>query len=467
MKYETTFEGKPLKRVDSSITQGKKTQATVEAKDYEFSKIPDSEHVICIYKDTVHIVLKTDKEVQCTCQYFRENPGQICEHILGLQILNEEDFEEAPKDIITLLEETEGWTINTKGLLVPPSEPVTPEVVAELPPDEVPNALTTGVEVGQDVYDAAAKKSQAKKPLCVATCQYCELEIKAATQENADKRRDNHEKVCKERPAESSKAEAPASKPHNPRQKTTKEDANKPKPTAAPPKVQAKKGNMQDQPVIIDGVQVVNEEGQEVYETPEEPQRKQHPTQTAVSTDVREMPSDAEFQQAKVGRILKNQGSIYKVRGKEMPDSAAVSNYAIAGGVSTETTILEQTKEYARATVRAYKGGRYTEGSVLIRKDAIFEKVVIDLAEKNPTWITGWSSGLPEFDLNQVVHIGDSRKILGLHIAGVVADKWMFASRDCETKAGRRAMIKILGADWREDDEIESEVDEMKTVAKR
>lgn len=181
----------------------------------------------------------------------------------------------------------------------------------------------------------------------------------------------------------------------------------------------------------------------------------------------KEMPTEAEFQDAKVGRLMKSQGSIYKVSGKEVADSAAVSSYAVSAGVSTETTVLEQTAEYARATVRAYKGGRYTEGSVLIRRDAILEKLMIDLAEKNPDWIIGWSNGLPEFDLNQTVFIGDKRKILGLHIAGVVADKWMFASRDCETKAGRRAQIKILGADWREDDEAESEVEEMKTVAKR
>ena len=190
-------------------------------------------------------------------------------------------------------------------------------------------------------------------------------------------------------------------------------------------------------------------------------------TESNVPAVKKEMPTEAEFQSAKVGRLMKSQGSIYKVTGKEVADSAAVSSYAVSAGVSTETTILEQTSEYARATVRAYKGGRYTEGSVLIRRDAILEKLMIDLAEKNPDWIIGWSNGLPEFDLNQKVFVGEKSKILGLHIAGVVADKWMFASRDCETKAGRRAQIKILGADWREDDEVESEVEEMNIVAKR
>ena len=181
----------------------------------------------------------------------------------------------------------------------------------------------------------------------------------------------------------------------------------------------------------------------------------------------KEMPTEAEFQHAAVGRILKNQGSIYKVTGKEVADSAAVSNYAVSAGISTETVVLEQTAEYARATVRAHKAGQYTEGSVLIRKDAILEKLLIDLAEKNPNWIIGWANGLPEFDLNQKVYIGDKQKILGLHIAGTLIDKWTFAARDCETKARRRAQIQMLGADWRETDEVDNEVEEMEMVDKR
>jgi outer membrane biosynthesis protein TonB len=241
MKYETTFEGKPLKIIDSNVNPGKKAQAEVEGPDYAFGKISDSEHVTCIYKDTVCILLKTAKTVQCTCQYFRENPGMICEHLLALRTVKEEDFEAAPADIVALLDETEGWTVNEKGLFVPPSEPVTPDVVAELPPvnEEPP-----------------VEKPQAKKPLCKATCQYCELEIKAATQENADKRRDNHEKVCKERPAESSKAEAP--------KQTKKEPAKKEKPPAEKPKPK---------------------EPETPIDPPDEPP---HPTPTAVAEDVQD-----------------------------------------------------------------------------------------------------------------------------------------------------------------------------------
>jgi len=439
MEYNTTFKGKAAKKIDCNVDAGKKVQAGVEGPEYEFGKIPNSEYMTCIHGDNLYIVLQTDKTVQCTCDYFQRNFGMVCEHILALRDFPAGDFEAAPADIVTLLEETEGWTTSAEGILAPPSKRVAPEVVATLPPEDA--------DTEEQPTEKPEPAPMPKQPLCVATCQFCNMDIKAGTQRNADLRCAKHEKLCKERP-------------------TGEPDVSKTEPTTPPVETKKKKTVKAKTPVPPD----VPEKVPAVKETPVptvQPEKKAHPTPTAVSNDVRKMPSEAEFQQAKVGRILANQGSIYKVGGKETPDSAAVSNYAIANGASTETTVLEQTKEYARATVRAYKGGRYAEGSVLIRKDAIFEKVVIDLAERNPEWIIGWSEGLPEFDLNQLVHIGEKRKILGLHIAGVVADKWMFASRDCETKAGRRAMIKILGADWREADEIESEVDEMKTVAKR
>ena len=241
MKYETMFEGKPLKIIDSNVTPGKKAQADVEGPDYAFSKISDSEHVTCIHKDTVCILLKTAKTVQCTCQYFRENPGMICEHLLALRTVKEEDFEATPADIVTLLGETEGWAVNEKGLFVPPAEPFTPDVVAELPPiDEEP----------------PVEKPPAKKTLYKATCQYCELEIKAAAQENADKRRDTHEKICKENPDNQ--------KNTSPRQVTQEAPPDKKPPTAKP------KPKEPEKPV----------------DPPEEKPRKQHPTPTAVAEDV-------------------------------------------------------------------------------------------------------------------------------------------------------------------------------------
>jgi phage recombination protein Bet len=196
MKYETTFEGKPIEILDCSVEPGRRTRAGVEGADYEFGKIPNSDYVTCVYKDAVYVVLKTDKTVRCTCEYFRKNQGMICEHLLALREIKEDDYAAAPADIVTLLGETEGWTVNDAGKFTPPSKHVTLEVVAELPPE---NEEVPAVE---QPTEKPAPKTGAKKPLCVATCQYCEMKIKAATQEKADERCTNHEKMCKKRPAD-------------------------------------------------------------------------------------------------------------------------------------------------------------------------------------------------------------------------------------------------------------------------
>ena len=41
---------------------------------------------------------------------------------------------------------------------------------------------------------------------------------------------------------------------------------------------------------------------------------------------------------------------------------------------------------------------------------------------------------------------------------------WSFADRDAITKAERRAQLKILNREWREDDEIKLELEEEKAV---
>lgn len=435
MEYNTTFEGKPLKIIDSNVEPGIKVKAGMEGKDYEFGKIQDSEYVTCIHKDSVCILLKTKTTVQCTCKYFRENPGMICEHLLALRTAKEEDFETAPADIIALLDETEGWTIDAKGRFVPPSEPFTPEVVAELPPDEVPNALTTGVEVGQDVYDAAAKKSQAKKMMYAATCQYCKLVIKAATQESADTRRKNHEKVCKENPDKQ--------KNTSPRQVTQE----------APPTAKPKP-----------------KEPETPIDPPDEPpQRKPHPTPAAVSTDVREMPSDAEFRDAKTGRILQAQGGFYKVAGgKEVPDAMSVQAYAVGkAGISTEVIKVEQDADHALAIVRCHKGDLYTDASVFIDFATQRRRELLKVANKNPKAVRGWDDNGPIFDDGFMVVTDKKSTPLVVYLFNRMTDFAYFAPRTAESQAARRAQSKMLGTEWRDNEEISTEAEEVSSVNQR
>ena len=221
MKYETTFEGKPIEILDCSMEPGRRTRAGVEGKDYEFSKIPESDYVICTTPDTICVLLKTDKTVQCTCEYFRKNPGMVCEHLIALREIKEKGYEAAPNDIVVMLGDSEGWTVNDAGKFVPPSKHVTPEVVAELPPEseEVPEcnseAKNASAKVGPRVNDSTEKGKPNTKALKLytATCPYCKIPLKASSQKRADERCADHEKLCKKRPAEAPavpKTETPA-----------------------------------------------------------------------------------------------------------------------------------------------------------------------------------------------------------------------------------------------------------------
>ncbi len=400
------------------ITVQPNTRAKVddEGDSYEFSRISQG-HYACNHGKTTHVIIEKDGRIGCSCENmtYRCTGNNVCKHIVKFLDLKVPPQIPASEEIIRKLS-LMGWVGGKDGLH--PAELLKTPTQSEPMEPEPKNKDDTNTNVS-------------------VTCQYCKMGATRKDQETADAWKRDHEAGCPKNPASVPEI------PDNSNDETVVETDRSPIP--------------EDETVA------------DIPQKEDEVKSSTAVTRTEQRSPAvkREMPTEAEFQATKVGRLMKSQGSIYKVSGKEVADSAAVSSYAVSAGVSTETTVLEQTSEYARATVRAHKGGRYTEGSVLIRRDAILEKIMIDLAEKNPDWIIGWSGGLPEFDLNQKVFIGDKSKILGLHVAGVVADKWMFASRDCETKAGRRAQIKILGADWREDDEVESEVEEMTTVAKR
>lgn len=362
----------------------------------------------------------------CACDRFKDSENLICEHLISFGDLpnppqlsiDSKEYRWLQEYLLSL-----GWYVENRYLY--------PSLDAELPEDEAKKELDPvnedkDLDIGVDEEPEPTEYSR--------KCVHCGDIISGTDLAQVKQDIAEHTRGCPKNPANKK----------NPKPVTQE---------AAEPSTDAKSTTV-EKPSKKDGKKA----------KPSTAVAKPEPRTPVVK---KEMPTEAQFQTAAVGRLMKNQGSIYKVSGKEVADSAAVSNYAVSAGVSTETTVLEQTSEYARATVRAYKHGRYTEGSVLIRKDAILEKLMIDLAEKNPKWITGWSNGLPEFDLDQRIYINDKQKILGLHIAGTLIDKWTFAARDCETKARRRAQIQMLGADWREGDEVESEVEEMNTVAKK
>lgn len=418
----------------------KAEQAKIEGDTYQFAKIPDSHYWICEdpekqnkdgTKGALYVVLCHDGKLGCTCKHFTEY-GDKCEHLYRAMEVKPDDLQ-TTKPLIKDMLEGVGWEVIDGVFSPPPYEPkkVTAEVVAELPPiDEEPEAPVD---------------PPVKKPLCIATCQYCELEIKAATQGSADKRRDNHEKVCKKRPAD--KESKPATKEKPPSKKTTPE---------------APKGSTSEKPKS-------SKKPKTRVDPPDEPPKKQQPTPTAVSTDVRKMPSDAEFRDAKTGRILQAQGGFYTVAGgKEVPDAMSVQAYAVGKArISTEVRKVEQDADHVLAVIRCHKGDLYTDASVYIDFAIQRKRELLKVANKNPKAVRGWDENGPIFDDEFRVETENKSTPLVVYLFNRMTDFAYFAPRTAESQAARRAQAKMLGTEWRDSEEINTEAEEVSAVNQR
>jgi len=374
--YATVLKtGSWINIIDATTEQGKRTQASVEAENYDVRQLPNSDFLTLEDKatDSIYVVAKmgkgTEQKVICSCKYFKES-GKICEHIIALKDVKISELDATSEALINFLRAT-NWHDDEHGRFVPP---------------------------------------------------------------------DNEEPIIDASPKEQTKPEA---KPR-PKTKPKKEEIPPPPKDVPPPPKREKKTPPKENTAMA--------------------RREKSKMKTDV-TKIDNFPSDAELQRAAVERSITGRGSIYSVRGKKVPDSAAVQDYAASKGVSIEIIVAEQSAEAAKAIVRAHRGSTYCDDVVILRKDIIESKFLIDLAEKHPDWMTGWVNGLPEFDPMRKVPVGDKSKILALYIAGSVEDKWLFAIREATSKAARRASLKVLGMDDRSAQEVGSEEAEMKAVA--
>ena len=428
----------------------KAEQAKIEGDIYQFAKIPDSHYWICEdpekqnkdgTKGALYVVLCHDGKLGCTCKHFTEY-GDKCEHLYRAMEVKPDDLQ-TMKPLIKDMLEGVGWEVIDGVFSPPPYEPktVTAEVVAELPPiDE------NGVYAPPEKPVETKKSGKKSMPGGQATCKYCEMSIKAPSQELADKRCKNHETICKENPANKEgkpikKVITPSEKPKTPKPpvKTTPE---KPK-SSKTPKTRV--------------------------DPPDEPPKKQQPTPTAVSTDVRKMPSDAEFRDAKTGRILQAQGGFYTVAGgKEVPDAMSVQAYAVGKArISTEVRKVEQDADHVLAVIRCHKGDLYTDASVYIDFAIQRKRELLKVANKNPKAVRGWDENGPIFDEEFRVETENKSTPLVVYLFNRMTDFAYFAPRTAESQAARRAQAKMLGTEWRDSEEINTEAEEVSAVNQR
>ena len=232
--YMTKLDGS-IKTIDATIDAGKKTQADVEAENYVYGKIPESDFYTCIDKanDAAYVLLRigegAKQEIRCSCDYFKKEQ-KTCEHLYALRDIDVSKLETSPNWLVRFLQVDNGWHIDDNNKLVPPStrsEKVVPEVVASVPPTN----------------EEPPKKEK-------KTCPHCNLTM-------PESRYEKHLSVCTKNPANNKSQGSPTVEPP-PREK--------PKAPVIPPDPDIDIGVGEEVPVIIDDVPMVDEEGQEVYE---------------------------------------------------------------------------------------------------------------------------------------------------------------------------------------------------------
>jgi len=157
-------------------------------------------------------------------------------------------------------------------------------------------------------------------------------------------------------------------------------------------------------------------------------------------------------------KTLEIKGGVYKVGGHEEPDAWLVQQWANQAGVSTEVREAIQTDEYAKATVRAYLGTQFVDETVIhffsVSKELIAFEIISKMQEEGKKAIEGYDEeGRPIFTQEAKYKIYKRY----IHFRN-------FAIRDAISKAARRAQLKIMNKEWREEEEIEAEASEVRMV---
>lgn len=153
---------------------------------------------------------------------------------------------------------------------------------------------------------------------------------------------------------------------------------------------------------------------------------------------------------------IKHQGGYYSVQGKEIEDAWKAQNLANQYGISTEVIDYDQDKEKAYAHVRGIYKGQHTDTVVwhdfeIAKEDILWDKVKeLQKYGKQVEFDEEGNPQLPPEEQAKVVQrFMNFRK---------------FALRDAITKASRIVQLKLLNREFREDEEISMEEQEVKQV---
>lgn len=173
---------------------------------------------------------------------------------------------------------------------------------------------------------------------------------------------------------------------------------------------------------------------------------------------------EEKIERAKARRFTSGQGDFYKVQGKERPDSAMIQKLANESGISVEITKAEQTDKYAHVEVVGIFGNLRVPAVVHHDFDTEFMLKTMEIIAKNPTILDHYEGLNPVIKDGATIKQGDEVVDAKYYLIHTLLSFKKFSLRDACTKAMSIVELKLLNQEFRDEDEIKSEMDEKALV---
>ncbi len=181
--------------------------------------------------------------------------------------------------------------------------------------------------------------------------------------------------------------------------------------------------------------------------------------------------SDAEIdnmiETAKAKRFLESRGTSYVVQGKERPDAHKIQQIANDRKISIELIEAEQTEDYCQVIVRGNLGKQFIDAVVHHDYKTEYLLKAMEIIKKNPEILDHYEGTTPIIKEGSKVKQGDQFIDAKYYLVHTLLSFKKFSLRDARTKAAANAEAMLLNRDWRDEDEIKSEMDEKDLIESR
>jgi len=161
------------------------------------------------------------------------------------------------------------------------------------------------------------------------------------------------------------------------------------------------------------------------------------------------------------------QAKTYSVAGKQAPNAFAVSEEANRRGLCTQIIDAGRSKDLVWGHVRVTdpKTGQFREDRVSHERETFCLLKAWEDANAQARSVKGLILGVQD---NNMPELDPDVRVKGmpasLWLTMAVMRSWSMADRDAVTKAERRAQLKIMNREWRDEGEISLESEEEQAV---